>query len=100
MEEMLQSKKDIASFTLDELKNEMKEIGEKPFRAGQIYEWLHKKLADRFDEMTNLSLSLREKLDQNYEIRKVEMVRRQISKSMGQTSSFSACRMATWWRAC
>ena len=42
MEEMLQSKKDIASFTLDELKNEMKEIGEKPFRAGQICEWLHK----------------------------------------------------------
>ena len=90
MEEMLQSKKDIASFTLDELKNEMKEIGEKPFRAGQIYEWLHKKLADRFDEMTNLSLSLREKLDQNYEIRKVEMVRRQISKIDG-TNKFLFC---------
>ena len=90
MEEVLQSKKDIASFTLDELKDEMKEIGEKPFRAGQIYEWLHKKLADRFDEMTNLSLSLREKLDQNYEIRKVEMVRRQISKIDG-TNKFLFC---------
>ena len=49
MEEVLQSKKDIASFTLDELKDEMKEIGEKPFRAGQIYEWIHRKLADGFD---------------------------------------------------
>ena len=37
-------------------------LGEKPFRAKQIYEWLHVKLADRFDEMTNLSVKLREKL--------------------------------------
>ena len=90
MEEIVSEKKDIASFTLDELKNEMKEIGEKPFRAGQIYEWLHKKLADEFDEMTNLSLPLRKKLDQGYEIRKVEMVKRQISKIDG-TNKFLFC---------
>ena len=40
----------------------MESIGEKAFRAKQIYEWLHVKLADGFDEMTNLSLGLREKL--------------------------------------
>ena len=39
-------KKDIASFGYDELIEEMKQIGEKPFRAKQIYSWLHEKLAD------------------------------------------------------
>ena len=38
-----------------ELKEEMLVIGEKAFRSKQIYEWLHVKLADDFDEMTNLS---------------------------------------------
>ena len=36
---------------------------ERSFRARQIYQWLHVKLADSFDEMTNLSEVLREKLD-------------------------------------
>lgn len=59
---------DIKSLYLSELKEEMTLIGEKAFRAGQIYDWLHKKLATSFDEMTNLSASLREKLSQRYEI--------------------------------
>lgn len=73
-------KKDIASFGYDELIEEMKQIGEKPFRAKQIYSWLHEKLADSFDEMTNLSKALREKLDLEYEIKKVTMAARQISQ--------------------
>ena len=73
-------KKDIASFGYDELIEEMKQIGEKPFRAKQIYSWLHEKLADSFDEMTNLSKALREKLDHEYEIKKVTMAARQISQ--------------------
>ena len=73
-------KKDIVSYSYEELKEEMLSIGEKPFRSKQIYEWLHKKLADSFDEMTNLSKALREKLDQHYVIKKVEMFARQISK--------------------
>lgn len=80
-------KKDIRSFTYEELKNEVAEIGEKPFRAKQIYEWLHQKLADSFDEMTNLSKPLREKLKESYEIRKVDMIARQISK-MDPTEKF------------
>ena len=48
------SKKDICSYNYDELKEEMLVIGEKAFRSKQIYEWLHVKLADDFDEMTNL----------------------------------------------
>ena len=74
------SKKDICSYNYDELKEEMLVIGEKAFRSKQIYEWLHVKLADDFDEMTNLSKGLREKLKENYEIRKVKMIDHQISK--------------------
>ena len=76
-------KKDIRSYTLEELKTEMEGIGEKAFRAKQIYEWLHVKLADSFDEMTNLSKDLREKLSRQYRIPAVEMLERQISKIDG-----------------
>lgn len=73
-------KKDIRAYGYDRLKDEMEALGEKPFRAKQVYEWLHVKLADDFDEMTNLSKALREKLKKNYEIRKVKMIDHQISK--------------------
>ena len=53
---------DIKSMTLDELKAYMTEIGEKPFRAKQIYEWIHVHLVTSYDEMTNVSKALREKL--------------------------------------
>ena len=84
------AKKDIASYSFEELKAEMEELGEKAFRAKQIYEWLHKKLADDFEEMTNLSKPLREKLDERYEIRRVEVERRQISQIDG-TNKFLFC---------
>lgn len=83
-------KKDIASYNLEELKVEMALIGEKAFRAGQIYEWIHRKLVDDFAEMTNLSKALRDKLSESYEIRKVEMVTRQISRQDG-TNKFLFC---------
>ena len=76
-------KKDIRSMTFDELKKEMQEMEEKPFRAKQIYEWLHVKLSDSFDEMTNLSKTLRERLEEGYEILPVEMEKRQVSKLDG-----------------
>ena len=56
---------DIRSLNYKELQEEMTRIGEKAFRGKQIYEWLHVKLADSFQEMTNLSRSLREKLEKN-----------------------------------
>ncbi len=76
-------KKDILSLSLDELKIEMESIGEKAFRAKQVYEWLHTKLADSFDEMTNLSKGLREKLDAAYRIPSVKMLERQVSEMDG-----------------
>lgn len=74
------NKKDIASYNFEELKEEMLTIGEKPFRSKQVYSWLHEKLVDSFDEMTNISKALREKLEENYTIKKVEMAAHQISK--------------------
>lgn len=76
-------KKDIRSYTYEELQQEMAQLGEKAFRSKQIYSWLHEKLVDSFEEMTNLSKVLREKLEQEYEIRKVSMIERQISKMDG-----------------
>lgn len=51
---------DIKSLTLEELKAEVENMGEKAFRARQLYQWMHRKLARSFDEMTNLSLAFRE----------------------------------------
>ena len=52
---------DIKSLTLEELKAEAATMGEQPFRAKQLYQWMHVKLARSFDEMTNLPLTFREK---------------------------------------
>ena len=62
------TKTDIKSLTLDELKAEMEKIGEKAFKAKQIYSWLHKRGAERFDEMTDISKKLRENLENSYDI--------------------------------
>ena len=67
--EKRENKADIRQLSLDQLISQISELGEKPFRAKQVYEWLWKKSATNFDEMTNLSLSLRELLKNNYSIR-------------------------------
>ena len=74
---------DLKSMTLQEMQEYMESIGEKKFRAKQIYEWLHVKLVDHFDEMTNLSKALREKLKEEYVILPVKMLERQISQIDG-----------------
>ena len=81
--ESMRMKKDIRAYEYEELQKELERLGEKPFRAKQIYEWLHVKLADRFDEMTNLSVKLREKLAEEYDIFPVQMAERQQSKLDG-----------------
>ena len=57
---------DIKGLTLQELEQELFVFGEKRFRAKQIYQWMHQKLVTDFDEMTNLSKDLREKLKDRY----------------------------------
>ena len=58
----MNAKIDIKSLSFEELNKVVQDLGEKSFRAKQIYEWLHVKLASSFDEMSNLSIALREKL--------------------------------------
>ena len=55
-------KQDIKSMTQEELRAFLVSLGEKPFRTAQIYQWMHEKLASSFDDMTNLSKVLRQKL--------------------------------------
>lgn len=60
--------KDIKSMTLDELQTEVLALGEKKFVASQIFSWLHEKRVTSFDDMTNLSKNLRQKLKNFYTI--------------------------------
>ena len=75
--------KDLKSLNLEQLTEELLSIGEKKFRAKQIYSWIHEKLVDSFDEMTNLSKDLREKLKANYTLNSLEAVAVQTSKIDG-----------------
>ena len=61
--------KKIKDFTLEELKEQCIEMGEKPFRATQIWEWLYREKVTNFQEMTNLSVAFREQLVKQYTMR-------------------------------
>ena len=61
-------KQDIASLSLEELKLQIKELGLPQFRATQIYDWIHKKGAVSFYEMTNIGKQLQDKLNDNFVI--------------------------------
>ncbi|MCB0842811.1 MAG: 23S rRNA (adenine(2503)-C(2))-methyltransferase RlmN, partial [Bacteroidetes bacterium] len=63
----------IRALSLEELKKLMESWGEKPFRAKQVYEWLWKKPVNSFSEMSNLSKHLREKLEAEFTIDKVQI---------------------------
>mgnify|MGYP004539132189 CR=1 FL=1 len=72
--------KNIKDYNLEEMKKELQAINEKPFRAEQIFRWLYQEKVKSFDEMTNLSLDLREKLKQNYTICNYNILKKQESK--------------------
>ena len=84
-------KKNIHDFDLDDLKQEMKDMGEKPFRAEQIVKWLYQERVETFGEMTNLSLDLREKLQANYEIGKFQIEHKLVSKDGTKKYLFNVC---------
>ena len=69
---------DIKSMNKEELKDLMVQVGEKPFRAKQIYSWLHEHLVTSYEEMGNIPGKLKEKLKE-YPITALEMVDEQIS---------------------
>lgn len=74
---------DIKSLYLDELINEMKNIGQPAFRAKQIYEWIHEKLVSSYDDMTNISKDLRNQLKESYPLVALEAVDSLTSKDDG-----------------
>lgn len=75
-------KQDIKSMTLAEMQEAFHALGEPSFRAKQVFVWLHKGVTS-FDEMTNLSKTLREKLETLYEITAPQIVRKLQSQKDG-----------------
>ena len=84
---MTEGRKDIVSLDFNELQSLIEELGEPKFRAKQVYEWIHKKLVRSYDEMTNVPLKLRNKLEERLPFTEITEVARKDSAS-GDTSKF------------
>ena len=70
---------DIRSLFLPELEALLQELGEPPYRARQLYAWLHEQDAENYGEMTNLPKALREKLGASFPLRVPETLQVQTS---------------------
>ena len=71
--------KNIKDYNLDELKEELIKIGEKSYRAEQVFKWLYQEEVTSFDDMTNLSLELREKLKKEFTLNNFKILKKQES---------------------
>ena len=71
--------KNIKDYNLEELKEEFVKLGEKPFRAEQVFKWIYEANITSFDEMTNISLELREKLKKEFSLCIYKIARKQES---------------------
>lgn len=76
-------RRDIKSLTLSQLKEEMEALGEKSFRARQLYEWMHVKLVERYEEMTNIPHKLIDQCRERYTYTVLKKIRMQESKLDG-----------------
>jgi 23S rRNA (adenine2503-C2)-methyltransferase len=70
---MSEQKKDIRALTKEQLRDFFVKQGDKAFRGNQVYEWLWQKSAHNFDDMTNLSLSTRKMLEDNFVINHIKV---------------------------
>ncbi len=86
---MTKGKENIRNLTLIELTSVMEKLGEKSFRSKQVYEWLWQKDASTFEDMTNLGLALREKLENTFFIDKIKLDDQQISSDKTIKCAFS-----------
>ena len=84
---MQDDRKDIKSFSLAELTEAVLELGEKKFRATQVFDWLHKRGVIEFAQMTNLPGTLREKLTENYTLVSLREVKR-LASAQDETVKF------------
>ena len=73
-------KKNIKNFDIDSLKVELEKIGEKKYRAEQIFKWLFQVDVQSFDEMTNLSIELRKKLEELFVVGCFKIEKKLVSK--------------------
>ncbi len=80
---MTDPRMDIKSLTLSQLQEQMVSLSEAPYRAKQLYEWMHKKLAADYEEMSNLPKSLKEKCREHFTYTALKTVRVQESKLDG-----------------
>ncbi len=71
--------KNIKDYNLEQLKEEFIALKEKPYRAEQVFKWLYTTNITSFDEMTNLSVELRQKLKQNYQLCIYNIIQKQVS---------------------
>ncbi len=74
---------DIRSMTLQELRDLLAASGEPSYRANQLYQWMHRKLAAGYDEMTDLPKTLRAYLEKNFPYTSLQLVERRISREDG-----------------
>ena len=72
--------KNLIGLSKDELVAELEHLGEKPFRAKQLWQWIYFRGENDFDKMSNLSKELRAKLKENYTLQRPKIVAEQISK--------------------
>ncbi|MFJ8087359.1 23S rRNA (adenine(2503)-C(2))-methyltransferase RlmN [Lysinibacillus sp. Ag94] len=73
-------KESVYSLQPEQLEEWLKENGEKPFRAAQIFDWLYNKRVKTFEEMSNLSKGLREKLEASFALTTLSTIIQQESK--------------------
>lgn len=85
----MEAKKNIRELNLDEIKSSLEAIGEKSFRGKQIFEWLWQKDANSFEDMTNLSKPLRDKLNESFYIDHITLKDQQISSDKTIKCAFS-----------
>lgn len=97
---MWHGKTDIKSLDYDELKDFFVSIGEKPFRAKQVYQWMHEKQADGFEEMTNLSKICGKNWQKPVNIPALRTYRRWFPNWTERENICSAFRTAMWSRVC
>lgn len=72
-------KENLYNFSLPELEKRMISMGQKSFRAKQLFKWIYEKKVENFDEMSDISLSFREVLKENFEIKKPKLYKMQKS---------------------
>lgn len=71
---------DIRNLSLGELEHHVVSLGEKPFRARQIFQWIYQKGVWSFEEMTNIPKELQEKLEERFDLSRLTIAQKQVSK--------------------